>query len=231
MATQALFDIGNVMVEPSPTFTRLKGNTHAWLPLLVIIVLNVAILAWWVHTLDFTWLVNHMVAAQPDAKPEVRAAMATFLTPKTMMVSSGIGAVAGTLLITAVTATYYLIAARFMGSPIGYGKWFGFSVWTSVPRLLTIPLSALQIATSHGQLAPEDLNMVSLNYLVFRLPPSNHWATLLGSIDLTTFLSIALATVGLKVWTGRPTGTCATVAILPYAVVFGLWAAKIALVG
>ena len=231
MATQALFDIGNVFLEPTPTFARLKARTHAWLPLLISILLSLGIMVWWIDTLDFDWLREHMLAAQPTAKPEVREAMAKFISPKTMMWSSGIGAVVGTVLIAAVTALYYLIAGKLSGSPIGYGKWFGFSVWTSLPRLLTAPLSALQIMTSHGQLAPEDLNMVSLNYLLFHLPMSSPWATLVGSIDLTTFWSIALATIGLKAWTGRPTGACLTVALLPYVVIYGLWAAKIAFTG
>lgn len=231
MATQALFDIGNVFLAPSPTFTRLKSKTNAWLPLVVSILLTLAIMVWWVDTLDFDWMREHMLASQPNAKPEVREAMAKFMTPKSMMWSTGISAVAGTLLIAAVTAVYYLLAGKVIGSPLGYGKWFGFAVWTSVPRLLALPLSALQIVTSHGQLAPEDLNMVSLNYLLFHLPLSNHWASLLGSLDLTTFWSMALATIGLKAWTGRPTGTCLTVVLLPYLVIYGLWAAKIAFLG
>jgi hypothetical protein len=231
MATQAFFDIGNVILEPSPTFTRLQARTHAWLPLLVSILLSMGILYWWITTLDFAWLLDHMMASQPKATPEARAAMARFMTPTSMLWTSLLGAVLGTLLIQALTAVYYLIAAKLMGSPIGYGKWFGFAVWTSVPRLLTVPLSALQILTSHGRLAPEDLNMVSLNYLVLHLPVSNPWASLANGIDLTMFWSIALAAIGLKAWTGRPTGTCVTVAVLPYAIIIGLWAAKIAILG
>jgi hypothetical protein len=172
-----------------------------------------------------------MLSAQGNAKPEARAAMAKFLTPTSMMWSSGIGAVAGTLLALAVSALYYLVASKVIGVAIGYGKWFGFSVWTGVPRLLTLPLSALQIVTSHGRLAPEDLNMVSLNYLLFHLPLSHPWASLLGSLDLSSFWSIVLAVIGLKAWTGRPTGTCVTVALLPYVIIYGLWAAKIAFLG
>lgn len=231
MATQALFDIGNVFLEPTPTFARLKAKTNAWLPLLVSILLSLAVVYWWVSTLDFDWLRAHMLATHPTAKPEVREAMARAMTPKFMLWSSGISAVLGTLLIFAVAAVYYLLAGRVIGSPIGYGKWFGFAVWTSVPRLLAVPLSMLQIATSHGQLAPEDLNMVSLNYLLFHLPLSNPWAGLVGSLDLTTFWSMALATIGLKAWTGRPTGTCLAVVLLPYLVIYGLWAAKIAFFG
>jgi len=231
MATQALFDIGNVILEPTPTFARLKDKTRAWLPLFILIALSVGIMVWWISTLDFPWLVEHMVAAQPKATPEVRAAMAKFMTPTSMMWSSVIGAVLGTVVAMAVSALYYLVAGKIMGVPIGFGKWFGFSVWTSVPRLLTVPLSALQIMTSNGRLAPEDLNMASLNFLVFHLPASHPWAGLVGSMDLTMFWSVVLAVLGLKAWTGRSTGTCVTVAVLPYLIVYGLWAAKIAFLG
>jgi hypothetical protein len=231
MATQALFDIGNVILEPTPTFARLKTRSGAWLPLLILIVLSLAIMYWWVTTVDFGWLREHILSAQGAAKPEQRAAMERFLTPTSMLWSSSIGAVVGTLLALAVSALYYLVAGKVMGVPIGYGKWFGFSVWTSVPRLLSIPLSALQIMTSHGRLALEDLNMVSLNYLVFHLPMSHPWASLAGSMDLTMLWSIALAVLGLKAWTGRSTSTCVTVAVLPYVIIYGLWAAKIAILG
>ena len=231
MATQALFDIGNVILEPTPTFARLKTRTNAWIPLLILMLLSLAISFWWISTLDFSWFHEHMLAAQPNAKPEVRAAMGKFLTPKTMMWSTGAGTVLGTVAVFAVTALYYLIAGKLLGTGIGYGKWFGFSVWVSVPRLLALPLSALQIVTSGGRLAPEDLNMVSLNYLLLHLPLSNPWASLAGNIDLTSVWTIVLAVLGLKAWTGRPTATCVTVAVLPYLIIFGLWAVKIAVFG
>jgi hypothetical protein len=231
MATQALFDIGNLILDPKPTFARLKDRSAAWIPLLILIALSIGIMYWWISTLDFGWLVEHMVASQPKATPEVRAAMEKFMTPNSMLVSSSIGAVLGTLVALALSALYYLVASKIIGESIGYGKWFGFSVWTSVPRLLTIPLSAVQIATSNGRLAPEDLNMASLNYLVFHLPITHPWASLVGSIDLTMFWSIALAVLGLKVWTGRSTATCLTIAVLPYLIVYGLWSAKIAFLG
>lgn len=231
MATQALFDIGNVILEPTSTFDRLKSKTNAWLPLLILVVLSVAILYWWISTLDFAWFVDHLLATQPKATPEARAAMQKFMTPTSMLWSSGIGAVIGTLGALGLSALYYLIVSKVMGVPIGFGKWFGFAVWTSVPRLLTVPLSALQIMTSHDRLMAEDLNMASLNYLVFHLPASHPWASLVGSIDLTMFWSIALAVLGLKAWTGRSTATCLTVALLPYAIIYGLWAAKVAFFG
>jgi len=231
MATQPLFDIGNVILAPSPTFARLKDKPRPFIPLMVLILLTLAVSFWYVSSLDFAWFREHMLAAQGPMKPEARAAMAQFLTPKTMMWSSGAGAVLGTPLICAIVALYYLLAGKVMGTGIGYGKWFGFAVWTAIPRLLTVPLSALQILTSGGRLAPEDMNMVSLNYLLLHVPMSSPWFGFATNLDLTSVWSIALAVLGLKAWTGRSTAACVTVAVLPYALVYGIWAAKIAFLG
>lgn len=231
MVAQALPDLGRVILEPSPTFARLKDKPRGWLPLLVSILLSIAIMYWWTSTVDFAWLREHMAAGRPDMKPEAQEALAKFLTPGRMMLTSAGGAVIGTIVVFAIAAAYYLIAARTIGNDIGYGKWFSFVAWTNVPHLLVVPLMALQVATSHGQLAPEDMNMVSLNFLLFHLPMSHPWASFMNSMDLATFWTIALASVGLKAWTGRPTGTCVTIAVIPYLIVYGLWAAKIAFFG
>lgn len=118
MRTQAIFDIGNVFLEPWSTFSRLKARTNAWLPLLVLILLSLGIMYWWIATLDMAWLREHMLAAQPGAKPEMRAAMERSLTPRTMMWFSGIGAAGGTLLICALAALYYLAAGRMLGAAL-----------------------------------------------------------------------------------------------------------------
>ena len=231
MATQALFDIGNVILEPSPTFARLKEKPRAWVPLAVLILLTLAITYWYVATLDFAWAREHLLPTPGDVKPEVRAAQAHSLTPNSLLWMSAIGIVLGTPVMFALTAVYYLLAGKVMGSSIGFGKWFGFAVWTSIPRLLALPLSVLQIATSAGRLAPEDMNMVSLNYLLLHLPLSSPWASFANSLDLTSLWTVALAAIGLKAWTGRSTGACALVAVLPYVLIYGIWAAKIAFLG
>jgi hypothetical protein len=231
MVAQALPDLGRVIIEPAPTFARLKDKPNGWLPLLVSILLTLAIMYWWTATEDYAWLSQHMAASHPEMKPEQQAAMARFFTPTRMLLTSAGGAVIGTIMLIALTAAYFLIAARLVGSDIGYGKWFAFVAWASVPRLLVVPLMALQIATSHGQLAPEDLNMVSFNYLLFHLPMTHPWASFANSLDLATFWTIALGTIGMKAWTGKSTGTCVTVAALPYLVVYALWAIKIIVLG
>jgi hypothetical protein len=231
MATQALFDIGNVILEPSPTFARLKDKTRAWVPLAVLILLSLAISYWYIATLDFAWFREHMLAVRGTIKPEERAALDQFLTRDRMLWSLGIGTLVGTPVLFALTAVYYLLAGKVMGAGMGFGKWFGFAVWTSMPRLLALPLMALQIATSGGRLTMEDSNMVSLNYLLLHLPQSSPWAGFADTLDLSSLWTMALATIGLKAWTGRSTAACTFAAVLPYVLVYGTWAAKIAFFG
>jgi hypothetical protein len=222
----------NIFFDPKAAFASIKEQPRAWLPLLVTIALSALMTYWWLSTVDFSWFRDQMaLAADPNMKPEARAAMAQFITPGTMLWGSMASIVIATPIMYALSAVYFLLAGKTMGAQISYGKWFGFTAWSSLPRLLALPLMAVQILTSHGRVAPNDLNMVSLNYLVFHLPASNHWAGLVSGIDLTMIWTLVLTTLGLKVWTGRSTGACAFAAILPYALIYGLWATKIALIG
>jgi hypothetical protein len=73
--------------------------------------------------------------------------------------------------------------------------------------------------------------MVSLNYLLLHLPLSNPWASFASNLDLTSLWTMALAAIGLKAWTGRSTAACTFAAVLPYVLVYGIWAAKIVFFG
>jgi hypothetical protein len=227
MASNAVSSLGRIFYEPAATFSRLKDNPSPWLPALALIVLTAAVMYWWIGTLDFGWLREHMAAGNPDMKGEARAAMDHMITPSTMLWATELGIVFGTMVVFTISALYYLLAGKLIGSSIGFGKWFGFVSWTSVPKLLVIPLMALQIATSHGQIAAQDLNMVSMNFLLLHLPQTHPWATLADSVDIAAVWSTVLAVIGLKAWTGRSTATCATIALLPALLIYGAWAAKI----
>lgn len=215
--------------EPSKAFANLRQNSRAWLPLLLIIV-STALMFWWYYaTVDHNWLVDNTLAANPDMNDAQREATRKMMSSDTMSWFAIGGVVVATPVIYALYALYYLLAGKFMGSDIGYGKWFALTAWTSLPRLLVLPLMAMQIMTSGGQVAMEDLSMTSLNFLLFQLPSSHPWAGLANNIDLTMVWSVALAVIGLRVWTGRSIATCVTVSLLPLVLIYGGWAAKIAL--
>ena len=227
MTVSALSIIGQIFYEPKAAFAHLKENSRIWLPLLLLPIGSAVMLLWYFNTLDFPWYLEHMMSAQPDMNAEEREAMMKMFTKNSMMMMSVIGLLISVPIIFALYALYYLIASKIMGSTITYGKWFAFAVWTSVPSLLGLPLMALQIASGHGQVAMEDLNMLTLNYLVLHLPPSAPWASFANSLSLTTLWSMFVTFVGLRVWTGRSTFACALTSALPFVVIYGLWIIKI----
>lgn len=210
-------------------FSRLDGRPALWLPLLAVTLGTALMYYWYFATVDFDWLISHTLAASPDLTDSQRDTARGMMT-LSMMSWTTVGM---TILLTPLTfamfAVYYLMAGRFLGCEIGYARWFAFCVWTSVPRLLVLPLMALQIVTSHGQVALEDLSMVSLNALLLHLPNSSPWAGLASGIDLTIGWSCVLAVSGLRVWTRRSYAACTFIVLLPLVTLYGLWALKIAM--
>lgn len=216
-----------MLSEPSKAFSAVREKSHVWLPLTLMVLGSVLVLYWYFATVDFAWMVERMAASRPGMTDAQREAMQAAMSPGVMMWSSIAGAALGMPAMFAVSALYYHLAGKFLGSDIRYGKWFAFVVWTNLPTLLSILLMAFQVATSGGRLMIDQLSMTSLNALVFNLPMEHQWAGLLNSLDLTLLLSIPLAVIGLRAWTGRSLSTCITIAVLPYLVVYGVWAAII----
>ncbi|MGZ8294301.1 MAG: YIP1 family protein [Telluria sp.] len=217
-----------IFVEPSKAFASIRERSHTWLPLLAVMIGTALMFYWYFQTVDSAWLMNHTLASQPDLTEAQREAAQSMMSPSTMGWMSIGGVLVGTPLVYAVYALYYLLAGKFLGSDISFGKWFALTAWISLPRLLVLPLMAMQIMTSGGQVPMEDLTMTSLNFLVFHLPMSHPWAGLLSNIDLTLVWTVVLSVIGLRVWTNRSLATCITVTLLPLVVIYGLWAAKIA---
>lgn len=228
MSSNAMSVLAKLFFEPKVAFVALKEKPAAWLPLALIILGSMIVFYWYYATVDFSWLIEHTLASQPDLKPEARAAMTSFMTRNAMMYSTLGGVLIMTPVIYAIFALYYWVAAKVLGSELSYGKWFHFTVWISVPVLLGLPLMAIQVATGHGQVAMEDLNMLSMNYLIGHAPLGSAWASFLNNLSLTTLWTALLSFVGLRVWTGRSTGACIIAALLPYVFFYGGWALKIA---
>lgn len=228
MSSSSLKVLGKIFYEPKEAFESLKNDSPVWLPLLSLSLLTAAVLYWYLSTVDFTWFIERMVNADPSAKPEARAAMRTMITPGFMTVSTVGWTLISIPALCALSALYFFIVSRLVGSDIRYGKWFSFAAWVGVPGLLALPLMAVQIVSGHGRIALEELNMLSLNFLVFHLSLGDAWMGLVNSLNLTMIWSAALTAVGLNAWTGRSTAFCVVMALLPLVVVYGAWAVKIA---
>jgi hypothetical protein len=227
MSSSASSVFTRLFYEPRSAFESLRENSKPWLPLSLILVSTIAMLYWYFATVDFAWLLDHTLSAKPDMKPEERAMVTGMMTKNSMMWSSLGGTLIGMPLVFALYGLYFLLASKIMGSTIGFGKWFSFAIWTSVPTLIGVPLMALQIITGHGQVSMEGLNMLSLNFLITNFSPDHAWAGLMNNLSLTTFWTMFLSFIGLRVWTGRSVATCVIATALPYTLIYGVWIVKL----
>lgn len=229
----AFATLGQVFSDPAKAFEKLYERSNPVLPLLLLVVGSMAVMVWYYQVVDMPWLIEQMLAATPQGNdPAARAAMEKFMSPTTMMVTTVVGIAIMLPLFLLISAVYYLLSAKVVGSDIGFGKWFGFSAWSAVPSLLTIPASVVAILmASNGQLATNEVNPLTLNQLFFHLPMGHRWAGLLDAIHLPMFWSLFVSAVGYQVWTKKSAATSWVVALLPYLLIFGIWALILAATG
>ena len=205
-----------------------REKSMIWLPLLLLVLGMAAVHVWYYQAVDIGWLQEYMLSAGGANSPDPQALEAAkgfmsrgFLTSMTVL-----GIVIMMPLMMVIGAVYYLLAAKVIGSEIGFGKWFAFNVWSSVPNLLLIPAGIVQILmSSNGQMAPDALNPLSLNQLIFHHPATSPWAGLAGAIHLTGIWTSIVAIIGYKLWTSKSTATSAFIVFLPQIVIYGGWAA------
>ena len=218
-----------IFTEPGQAMERVRERSMVWLPLLLLVLGTAVIQAWYYQVVDFAWLQDLLLSADTDMDPAQREAARGFMSKNVMMGMAVVGTLIMIPVILAISAVYYLLAAKVIGSELGFGKWFAFVTWTAVPTLLMLPAMAVQLLMhGDGQLAPDALNPLSLNQLFFHLPMGDRWAGLLGALNILTIWSVIVAVIGYKRWTGKSTGTSTFIVLLPQLIVFGGWAAYLA---
>lgn len=229
----AFATLGQIFTEPSKAFETLRERSNPVLPLLLLVLGSAALMVWYYQVVDMPWLIDQMLAASPQGNdPAARAAMQQFMNPATMTVTTTVSIAIMLPVIMLLTAVYLLLSAKVVGSDIGFGRWFGFAAWASVPALLTIPAGAVVLLmASNGQIGQNEINPLSLNQLFFNLPLGHRWAGLLDAIHLPLLWSLFVTAVGYRVWTGKSQATSWIVALLPYVLIFGIWALVVAFTG
>jgi hypothetical protein len=221
----AFAQLTQVFYEPSAAFAALKERPRAWLPLLLLYVAGISMVVWYFQTVDWEWM--QAATLPPDMTAEQREAAGHAMS-RGMMMGFGIaGVVIGTLLIFSLYGFYYWLAGKLASMELGFKSGFALVAWASLPSLIGVPLMALQIATSKGQLAFENADMLSLNFLLVHAAPHTPWFSIASALKVTDIWVIVLTTIGLRTWTGKSTTTCAIIAALPYVLIYGCWAAWI----
>jgi len=218
--------------EPYRAFAALKERPTFLFPLLLSVLGSAVVLVWYYSSVDIGWMIEQIINNTPDMKPEARVAMQQVMSRNVFLLTTLASIVIGVPIIAALQALYYMLVGKILNVGVGFKAWFGFVCWSSIPRILTLPLMVVQILRmEQGRLMPNELNIASLNYLVWQLPASNKWASFLSNVDLTILWSMVLLVVGWRVWSQRSWFVSTLAALLPHFLIFGGWALYLSLKG
>lgn len=221
----AFAQLTQVFYEPSAAFAALKERPKAWLPLLLLFAAGIGILVWYFQSVDWDWMMSNSLP--PDMPAEQREAAGKTMSRGVMTGMGVAGVVLGTLVAFSLYGFYFWLAGKLASMEIGFKSGFALAAWASLPTLIGVPLMALQILTSNGQLAFEHADMLSLNYLLVHAQPHTPWAGFATTMKVTDIWFIVLCAIGLRTWTGKSTASCAVIAALPAVLIYGCWAAWI----
>ncbi|WP_162242012.1 YIP1 family protein [Duganella sp. Leaf126] len=217
----------NIFTDPSRAFLSEQTENKAWLPLMVVLLASIVSFLVYYQAVDFAWLQDNLVAAM---EPAQREAGKRILTMKALVIGSLLSVVILVPLTQLLLAGYLHLAAKISHSTRTFGAWFALVAWTALPSALFLPLTLGQLLLSKNfQLSPEQLNPFTVNQLLLHLPSGAPWQSLTDSINLLSLWSLGLLIMGVRNWTQRSTVSAAVVVLLPYGVIYGLWALSAAL--
>lgn len=213
----------NIFFEPRKTLETVRSHiSWLWLPLLLVIGINLLFQVWYSQRVDVSWFADQTLA--PDAAnmtaDQLRDAHSRF-SPTSMIVFGVIGTV-GFFCWYLLQALYFFLAAKIGGySEQRFGAWLSFITWTNLPALLGfIGSAAYMLSTSSRQITPVDIDITSLNTLLFHVPYAHHGQFIASSLRLTTIWTWVIMVIGMSAWTGKSTGKAAVVVLAPYAVLY-----------
>jgi hypothetical protein len=220
---------GALATAPTAAFAELRERPRFWFPLLALVLSTAAMVYWYYSFVDIEWLKDQMFSNDPKMREissyERDAAMKMF-GRGTMLWGGVIGTFFALPIVFLVTALYYRLAAKVTGIPLGFKHWFAFACWTAMPALLgTIVAAIFLLMASTPQVGPGALQPLSINELLVHLPPGAPGQALLDTLSIPTFLSLALAIVGMHAWSQRSWAFSTIVVFLPAVVFYGIWAA------
>jgi hypothetical protein len=225
------YSVFNAMVDivasPGKALDEIKLHTSwLWWPLLISIALAAGLFVYYYSWVDFPWLVEETIRQVPvEDRAESADAIRAFMQPGTSTWTSVIAVVVMTFIIYSIQATYFHLANKLItGAEIGFGKWFSFVVWTSFVGVFGALAAFVMIfMADSNQMPTQGLQVFSLNSLFIHADPGDRLFTWASSLTLINFWTFFLMSIGYARWTGAEIVKSTIIAVLPWAVIFGVW--------
>jgi hypothetical protein len=224
----------NVFAAPLEAFRSLRERASVWFPLILLVTAWIAVWNWFYHAVDYSWFINHLIAnetlhAPADQKEAITQSIVK-LKPGALIIISSVSVIVVFLALSLVMSLYLLVVAAVFDDKYRLKHWFSLALWASMPSLLAIVamVANFYLASAH-QIAPEQLNPLTLNNLLFHVGPDSGYKRLLDSVDLTLMWSWLIMILGYREWTRRSFAASSAIILTPVAILYGVWIAVIQL--
>jgi hypothetical protein len=233
--TGSSYSVFNAMVDivasPGKALDEIKLHT-SWLgwPLLVTMLLACGLMAYYYSWVDFPWLVEETIRQiPPEDRAESADAIRAYMQPGISMWTTIIAIVIVSLIIYTIQASYLHLANKLItGADIGFGQWFSFSIWTAFVGVFgALAGFATIFMADSNQLATQSLQVLSLNSLLVHARAGEPLFVWASSLTLINFWTFFLMSIGYARWTGADILKSTVIAVLPWAMIFGIWFALI----
>jgi hypothetical protein len=219
--------MADIVAAPGKALDEIKLHTSwLWWPLLITMLLASGLMTYYYSWVDFPWLIEETIRQVPaENRAESADVIRNFMSVGTSTWTTVIAIVVMSLIIYTIQATYLHLANKLTtGAEIGFGKWFSFSVWTAFVGVFgTLAAFVVVFMADSNQLAAEKLQVLSLNSLLVHASAGDPLYTWASSLSLINFWTLFLMSIGYARWTGATIVKSTIIAVLPWALVFGVW--------
>lgn len=213
----------HILLEPRAAFLSLGEKPRFWFPLLLLILGSAAGLFAYFYLVDFSWF-NDNILHSPD-KPARDAEASALLSRGVLMGTSMAAMVIGLTLARLLESGYFLLAGRMASIERSFSHWLALSCWSTIPLLLILLVSmGFMLAHPNGQVGQEELNVLSLNELLFHVERSSPWYSWLSTLTIIHPWVWWLSATGVKVWSGRSMPFSVVFSMVPWLAYYGVWA-------
>lgn len=216
MTIQALKACRHILLSPRQGFQEIRDKSAwSWTPFGLIMGSLITVFLYFFSVVDFDWLINQM-------KSQTQSQAIENLSLQVMFWATSFGATFGILLSNIFYALFlYLIikASRYPTS--SYGRWFGFTWWTSLPVVVSSVLAILiTFLSTDGMVTIEELAPLSLGAFIHS---SSHWYGLMDTLTPFLLWSVGLAAIGLHNWLDMELKLAAIIAGTPNIAIYSVW--------
>jgi hypothetical protein len=215
----------NILSAPNEAFATLKERPSKLFPLVLVLLLNTSVLAWYFNMVDFAWYVDDALSLanlEGDELETARKGMNS-MSRNTFLGFSILGSVFAILGLNTLQAGYLSLVSALRGESFKFGHWFSLQCWSGMPILLTIVgMLATILLSPNGQLSAYDLDPFTLRNLGF-VSDNQSVQGLLASISLTMLWSMGLVVAGYKNWLAASWLRSIITVTAPYLLFLGIW--------